>query len=121
MHKVLQRDILAAEGLSGECAVNAFRVCLFAGAAASLSLLQIPPARAANETVLYSFRRQQNCADGSYPVAGLLNVNGTLYGTTFNGGAYGWGAVFVLNPKTGAERVLYSFRAPQTLLTPTLV
>jgi uncharacterized repeat protein (TIGR03803 family) len=28
----------------------------------------------------------------------LLNVNGTLYGTTSGGGAYGGGTVFALKP-----------------------
>jgi uncharacterized repeat protein (TIGR03803 family) len=32
-----------------------------------------------------------------------------LYGTTYNGGAYGYGTVFSVNPKTGAETVLWSF------------
>jgi uncharacterized repeat protein (TIGR03803 family) len=51
------------------------------------------------ETVLYSFCRQQNCEDGSYPVASLIAVKGKLYGTTSSGGAYGYGTLFVLNQK----------------------
>ena len=42
-------------------------------------------------TVLYSF---QNGAGGENPYAVLLNVSGTLYGTTYGGGANGYGAVF---------------------------
>jgi uncharacterized repeat protein (TIGR03803 family) len=61
------------------------------------------------ETVVYSFCSQQNCADGEEPEAGLIDVNGTLYGTTDGGGADGGGAVFALDPDTGAESVLYSF------------
>lgn len=69
------------------------------------------------ETVLYSFCSQQNCSDGNQPIAALINVNGTLYGTTFYGGAVGencsgppfCGTVFSLNPKTGAETVLHIF------------
>jgi uncharacterized repeat protein (TIGR03803 family) len=41
------------------------------------------------ETVLYSFCSQTNCTDGAEPVANLIDVNGTLYGTTPAGGAYG--------------------------------
>ncbi len=51
------------------------------------------------ETVLHSFGGPPN--DGAFPVAGLLNVNGTLYGTTAGGGAYGsygYGTVFALTP-----------------------
>ena len=38
--------------------------------------------------------RQASCADGDGPVAGLIEVNGTLYGTTDVGGTYGQGTVF---------------------------
>jgi uncharacterized repeat protein (TIGR03803 family) len=50
------------------------------------------------ETVLYSFCPQNNCTDGAYPSAGLvLDQKGDLYGTTYDGGAYG-GVVFKLTP-----------------------
>jgi uncharacterized repeat protein (TIGR03803 family) len=58
------------------------------------------------ETVLYSFAGGQ---DGIAPVATLLDVNDTLYGTTSAGGTYGQGTVFSINPATGAETVLHSF------------
>jgi len=70
------------------------------------------------ETVLYSFCSQQNCTDGEIPVAGLISVNGTLYGTTENGGSgttgtrlcpFGCGTVFAIDPGTGAETVVHSF------------
>lgn len=48
------------------------------------------------ETVLYSFCRKQNCADGSYPSASLMEVHGKFYGTTETGGANGYGTVFEL-------------------------
>ncbi|HEX4079335.1 MAG TPA: choice-of-anchor tandem repeat GloVer-containing protein [Rhizomicrobium sp.] len=66
------------------------------------------------EKMLYSFCSQANCTDGALPEAGLINVNGTLYGTTYQGGIacsgrdFGCGAVFSLEPNTGAEKVLYS-------------
>jgi uncharacterized repeat protein (TIGR03803 family) len=61
------------------------------------------------EKLIYSFCAQVNCTDGSYPDGGLTDVNGTLYGTTPFGGAYDKGTIFALDPKTGAETVLYSF------------
>jgi uncharacterized repeat protein (TIGR03803 family) len=61
------------------------------------------------ETVLYSFCRQQNCADGATPLASLIDVKGTLYGTTFSGGTYGYGTVFSLDPDTRTETVRHSF------------
>ncbi|HEX4160490.1 MAG TPA: choice-of-anchor tandem repeat GloVer-containing protein [Rhizomicrobium sp.] len=57
-------------------------------------------------TVLWSFG---NGTDGQTPETGLIVVKGMLYGTTHAGGAYGYGAVFALNPKTDAETVLWSF------------
>jgi uncharacterized repeat protein (TIGR03803 family) len=63
------------------------------------------------ETVLYSFCAQSNCADGASPYAGLVfDRRGNLYGTTQAGGAFGAGVVFKLTPK-GRETVLYSFCA----------
>jgi uncharacterized repeat protein (TIGR03803 family) len=58
------------------------------------------------ETVLYSFGGRH---DGTYPVGGLIHVNDKLYGITVSGGRAGDGTVYSINPKTGAERVIYSF------------
>lgn len=49
--------------------------------------------------------------DGSYPDGGLLDVKGTLYGTTALGGAFGQGNVFSLSPN-GTEQMLHSFGGP---------
>jgi uncharacterized repeat protein (TIGR03803 family) len=63
------------------------------------------------EKILYSFLTHPN--DGWYPYAGLiLDAAGNLYGTTVNGGAYGWGTVFELMPETGGgwgEKILLNF------------
>jgi hypothetical protein len=40
--------------------------------------------------VLHSF--QGGSEDGAYPQGGLVDINGTLYGTTSHGGTYGYGA-----------------------------
>jgi uncharacterized repeat protein (TIGR03803 family) len=69
------------------------------------------------EKVLYSFCSQQSCTDGAEPGAygaSLLNVQGTFYGTTFNGdgtgcGGSGCGTVFAFDPKTHVEAVLHAF------------
>jgi uncharacterized repeat protein (TIGR03803 family) len=62
---------------------------------------------AGKETVLHSF--PTGSGDGEYPHAGLINVKGTLYGTTFGGGANGGGTVFSITPSR-TETVLYSFK-----------
>jgi uncharacterized repeat protein (TIGR03803 family) len=50
------------------------------------------------ETVLYSFCSQAGCADGSTPLAGVIDVNGALYGTTWIGGMQNEGTVFSVTP-----------------------
>jgi uncharacterized repeat protein (TIGR03803 family) len=46
-----------------------------------------------SETMLYSFQP----SEGAYPVAGLIDLNGTFYGTTSSGGAYRRGTIFSLS------------------------
>lgn len=59
-------------------------------------------------TTLHAFRG--GTRDGKLPGAGLIDVNGTLYGTTEGGGsACDCGTVYSVSTTTGAEKVLYSF------------
>lgn len=79
------------------------------GAVYSLSL-------SGKDKVLHSFVGYYS--DGAYPSGGLLNVSGTLYGTTPAGGASrcpgsrishpGCGTIFSVSP-SGSEKVLHSF------------
>jgi uncharacterized repeat protein (TIGR03803 family) len=57
------------------------------------------------EKILYAFG---SYANGSQPFASLIDVKGTLYGTTWHGGASNNGTVFSL-AKDGVETVLHSF------------
>jgi len=61
------------------------------------------------ETQLYSFRGPKR-KDGANPLAGLIDVDGTFYGTTEfgGGGAHTLGTVYSITP-SGAEAVLYRF------------
>ncbi len=61
------------------------------------------------ETILYSFTGGR---DGKNPGAGVIDVNGSLYGTSGGGGAYNYGTVFKLTPSGSgyAESTLYSFK-----------
>ena len=79
-------------------------------------------AAAVKEKVLHSFALG---GDGAFPEASLIELNGKLYGTTYNGalGSCGFvcGTVFSFDPKTGKETVLHSFAgydgsAPQASL-----
>ena len=65
-----------------------------------------------SQTVLHRFGRG---ADGAVPSGNLINVNGTLYGTTleggsfgYRGGSFGYGTVYSIT-RTGTEKVLHSF------------
>ncbi len=60
------------------------------------------------ESVLYSFGGKHDPYDGTYPSCALLNVKGTLYGTTQYGGTNGDGTVFSITT-SGKETVLHSF------------
>lgn len=65
------------------------------------------------EKVLHRFSGLTN--DGWWPTADLLDVKGTLYGTTSGGGAHcgssGCGTVFSIT-RGGSEKVLHSFDRP---------
>jgi uncharacterized repeat protein (TIGR03803 family) len=65
------------------------------------------------ETVLHSFGAG---TDAFYPMAGVINVSGVLYGTSFYGGTGtgcdhpGCGTVFSFDPSNGAYGIIYSFQ-----------
>jgi uncharacterized repeat protein (TIGR03803 family) len=61
--------------------------------------------RSGKETVIHNFGGPP---DGANPSADLIDVNGTLYGTTSSGGANNGGTVFAVTA-SGAETVLHSF------------
>jgi uncharacterized repeat protein (TIGR03803 family) len=65
------------------------------------------------ETIVHAFVRSR---EGWWPEAPLLNVNGTMYGTTCGGGAIhrtkyfgGYGTAFTITP-SGYEHAIYSFQ-----------
>jgi uncharacterized repeat protein (TIGR03803 family) len=62
-------------------------------------------------TTLYSFCSQNGCADGEYPYGALVQgADGSLYGTTAQGGANGggYGTVFAITLQ-GMLKTLHSF------------
>jgi uncharacterized repeat protein (TIGR03803 family) len=53
-------------------------------------------------TTLHSFCAQSGCTDGTHPYSVLVqDTNGSFYGTTFRGGANGWGMAFSLSVGLG--------------------
>jgi len=91
----------------GICAVSAWLAGCGGGSGTALSPSGVTTERVrpgATETVLHSFGAS---GDGSYPYAPLIDVKGTLYGTTRDGGAKGGGTVFAIG--LAGETVLHSF------------
>jgi uncharacterized repeat protein (TIGR03803 family) len=59
--------------------------------------------------LLHSFCAQANCADGDRPQSGLIQAtDGSLYGTTFQGGTNVFGTVFKLD-SNGLFTILHDF------------
>jgi uncharacterized repeat protein (TIGR03803 family) len=57
------------------------------------------------ETVVYAFKGGK---DGALPLTPLIDMNGTLYGATSQGGGQNAGTVFEITA-SGSEQVIYSF------------
>ena len=62
-------------------------------------------------SILHYFSAQVNGtnSDGAYPFAGLVLSGTNLYGTTFGGGAHGYGTVFAVNTDGSGFTNFYSF------------
>jgi uncharacterized repeat protein (TIGR03803 family) len=93
--------------------IGAAAVALLAGCGGSQqpigapdTLTQIHSTTTGRYRVLHSFGSK---TDGQDPKAALIDVAGTLYGTTYAGGADGDGTVFSIST-SGTETVLYSFQ-----------
>ena len=86
---------------------NFYGTTLSGGASGEGTVFEIAPT--GKLITLYSFCAHTNCADGSAPVAGLVQAtNGSFYGTTSAGGTYGDGTAFAITA-TGTLTTLHSF------------
>lgn len=86
---------------------NLYGTTAYGGAHGDGTVFELTPSGA--ETILYSF--DWNGTDGYNPESTLLlDAEGNLYGTTSNGGTYGYGTVFKLTA-SGSETILHSFGA----------
>ncbi len=81
-------------------AIRARAIKVLAIAAAFVAGAGIPAAGAiaGSERVLYAF---QGNSDGASPLAGVVEFNGALYGTTIAGGTDNAGTLFALTPRAG--------------------
>ncbi len=65
-------------------------------------------------TTLHNFCSEGGCADGAYPIGGMiLATDGNFYGTTQDGGAHGQGTVFQITP-AGTLTTVYSLGTQST-------
>lgn len=94
-----------------------FLCCVLAGCAREASSTLLPAGESYGTSVafhavgyksIFSFKFDSTTS-GSFPQGALLNLKGTLYGTTQGGGAHSVGTVFTLTP-AGAQKILYSFK-----------
>jgi len=87
----------ACGGQSGPIPGSGARGSAYATQAEALQRVALPAGdvRAqTQETVLHSF---VDGSDGAYPMSDLTDLNGVLYGTTYQGGAANLGTVFSLS------------------------
>jgi uncharacterized repeat protein (TIGR03803 family) len=80
------------------------------------TIFSIDPFNQPTITTIYSFGGTAGNGDGQSPIAGLIDIDGILYGTTIRGGASkcfnnaGCGTIFSYNLYNGNVAVLYSFK-----------
>jgi uncharacterized repeat protein (TIGR03803 family) len=90
--------------------LSAIRGVLTLAVFSALLLVAPRPVQAQTETVLYNFT---GGSDGANPQSNLTSDGaGNFYGTTMNGGLFGFGTVFEISPNGSGgwnETVLYSF------------
>jgi uncharacterized repeat protein (TIGR03803 family) len=78
-----------------DTAANLYGTTLYGGTSGVGTVFELSPS--GTETVRRSFAASHT--DGHYPYAGLLmDTTGNLYGTTYSGGANGYGTVFKVTP-----------------------
>lgn len=86
---------------------NLYGASFFGGASGKGAIFEVTPT--GTLTILYSFCTLTNCADGSYPVSGLLQAtDGAFYGATTAGGTNDEGTVFRFTT-SGKMTTLHSF------------
>jgi uncharacterized repeat protein (TIGR03803 family) len=90
---------------------NLYGTTMYGGASGNGTVYQLTPNPDGSwtQSVLYSFT---GGADGNQPYTLAFDTAGTLYGTTWYGGTYGYGTVYTLTPNpdgSWAQSVIYSF------------
>ena len=106
-----------ASALEGVMGYGSARFGILACMASVLGCLGIGSAYGYTERTLHTFCSEPKCADGAQPGGEVVaDQSGNLYGTTFAGGAHGFGGggrgdgvVYEFTPGTGQYSVIYNF------------
>ncbi len=89
---------------------NLYGTTIYGGAHGEGTVFKLNPS--GNKTVLYSFTGGN---DGNQPIGGLvIDAANNLYGTTYGGGAYGYGTVFKFaaqTPQQATQAIIISVNA----------
>jgi uncharacterized repeat protein (TIGR03803 family) len=85
---------------------NLYGTTIFGGTTNNGTVFVVNPANG-TETVLYNFL---GGADGANPYSGVVRTGTTIFGTTFNGGQFGYGTIFSLTVK-GKLTAIHTFDA----------
>ena len=99
-------------GLVRDSSGNLYGVTTNGGANGSGAVFQLSPSSggAWTESIIYSFNDSNYGPSVAYgPLA--IDASGNLYGTTVEGGTYGWGTAYKLSSSSGTweETTLYNF------------
>jgi uncharacterized repeat protein (TIGR03803 family) len=97
-------------GVVFDSAGNLYGTTIVGGAYENGNVFELMPVAGGGwrEKVLYTFTQPNTYAYGGV----ILDSAGNLYGTTFGGGAFGYGTVYELSPTTGAKwtvTILHNF------------
>src|SRR3954469_13247068 len=104
--RLLAKSAMCEARTSPKTFSRTIKCATLAAGALLISLLAARPAQAQTFTIVHDF---SGSPDGASPTARLIrDSSGRLFGTTYNGGAQGFGAMFVVDP-AGNESVLHSF------------
>ena len=89
-------------GLVRDAKGNLYGTTYFGGVSGAGTVFRL--SKTGKQKVLHSFSGGK---DGGYPVAGvIIDAAGNLYGTTLQGGDFGAGTVFKVNPSGHGDRPL---------------
>jgi uncharacterized repeat protein (TIGR03803 family) len=94
---------------------NLYAAARYSGALDGLAFELSPSGSGFVQTILYRFCQKLACADGSDPNPPLaFGPDGSLLGTTWEGGSHGRGTIFRLSPRGGHwyQTVLWNFDLP---------